>query len=121
MARILIVDDSAFMRAALKHIVEFSGHEVVGLAANGTEAIKLYEKLKPELVTMDILMPGDGSDGLETAKAIRKKHPTAKVIMITALGQEEKQKQAEQIGVAGYIRKPFREAEITDEITKALG
>ena len=120
MARILIVDDASFMRASLKHIIEYSGHQVVGSAANGTEAIQLYEKLKPELVTMDILMPGDGSDGLETAKAIRKKYPEAKVIMITALGQESKQRQAEQIGVSGYIRKPFKEEEVTAEIDKAL-
>ena len=120
MARILIVDDSAFMRAALKHIIEFSGHQVVGAAANGTEAIQLYEKLNPELVTMDILMPGDNGDGLNTAKAIREKYPEVKIIMITALGQENKQREAEKIGVAGYIRKPFTEKDVTSQINKAL-
>ncbi len=119
MAHIVVVDDASFMRGSLKFIIESSGHEVVGTGKNGTEALELYKKLKPDLITLDILMKG--IDGLAALKAIREYDPEAKVIMVTALGQEEKQRQAAELGAAGYIRKPFKQSEIIDEIEKALG
>lgn len=119
MAKVLIVDDAAFMRGSLEFIIKNSGHEVVGAAKDGKEAIELYKNLKPDLVTLDILMKE--VDGLKTLEAIMRHDPDARVVMITALGQEEKQKQAERLGAKGYIRKPFKQAEITEEIKKVLG
>lgn len=119
MAKVLIVDDAAFMRGSLEFIVKNSGHEVVGAAKDGKEAIELYKSLKPDLVTLDILMKE--VDGLKTLEAIMRQDPKAKVVMITALGQEEKQKQAEMLGAKGYIRKPFKQTEIVEEIKKVLG
>lgn len=119
MAKVLIVDDAAFMRGSLEFIVKNTGHEVVGAAKDGKEAIELYKSLKPDLVTLDILMKE--VDGLKTLEAIIRHDPKAKVVMITALGQEEKQKQAERLGAKGYIRKPFKQAEIVEEIKKVLG
>ena len=119
MAKILIVDDASFMRGSLKYIVEGAGHNVVGMAKDGQEALELYRKLKPDVVTLDILM--GGMDGLSALKEIMKEDPEAKVIMVTALGQEEKQAEARKLGACGYIRKPFKQAEIVNEIKWVLG
>jgi len=119
MATILIVDDAAFMRGSLKYIVEGAGHSVVGMAKDGQEALKLCGKLKPDIVTLDILM--SGMDGLTALKSIKKEAPGVKVVMVTALGQEEKQKEAYELGALGYMRKPFKQTEIVDEIRRVLG
>jgi two-component system, chemotaxis family, chemotaxis protein CheY len=119
MARILIADNAGFMRSCLKYIVENAGHEVVGLAKNGWEAVDLYKKLKPDLVTLDILM--EGMDGLTALAEIKKADAAAKSIMVTALGQEEKQQEAEQLGSSGYIRKPFKPDDIVNEVQRVLG
>ena len=118
MATVLIVDDASFMRGSLKFIVESAGHEVVGMAKDGREALELYKKLKPDLVTLDILM--DEMDGISALTAIRDMDPEAKVIMVTALGQEEKQAEARKLGAVGYIRKPFTMEEIGEEIGRVL-
>jgi len=118
MAKILITDDAAFMRGSLKYIVEGAGHNVVGTAKDGQEALRLCRKLKPDIVTLDILM--SGMDGLTALKAIKKEAPGAKAIMVTALGQEEKQEEAFKLGASGYIRKPFKQTEIVDEIKRVL-
>ena len=118
MATILIVDDAAFMRGSLKYIVEGAGHSVIGTAKDGQEALKLCGKLKPDIVTLDILM--SGMDGLTALKAIKKDASRTKVVMVTALGQEEKQEEAFKLGASGYIRKPFKQTEIVDEIKRVL-
>jgi two-component system, chemotaxis family, chemotaxis protein CheY len=119
MARILIADDASFMRGSLKFILENAGHEIVGLAENGKVAFDLYKSLKPDLVTLDILMKE--LDGLKGLKSIMEYDPDAKVIMVTALGQEEKQEEARKLGASGYMRKPFKQSEIIDEVAKVLG
>ena len=118
MATILIVDDAAFMRGSLKYIVESAGHSVVGMAKDGQEALRLCRKLKPDIVTLDILM--SGMDGISALEAIKKESSGTKVIMVTALGQEEKQEEAFKLGASGYIRKPFKQTEIVDEIKSVL-
>ena len=118
MATVLIADDASFMRNSLKYIVENAGHTVVGMAKEGQEALELYLKYKPDVVTLDLLMPE--KDGFWALKAITKEDPKAKVIMVTALGNEDKQEEAYEIGAAGYIRKPFKPTEIANEINKVL-
>src|SRR5437764_4304124 len=118
MARILIADNASFMRSCLKYIVENAGHEVVGMAKGGNEAVELYGQLQPDLVTLDILM--EGMDGIAALKEIRKAHPEAKVIMVTALGQDQIQEEARKLGSAGYIRKPFKPEEIIHELQQVL-
>ena len=85
MAKILIVDDAAFMRGSLKYIIEGAGYSVVGTAKDGQEALKLCGKLKPDIVTLDILM--SGMDGISALEAIKKENSGVKVVMVTALGQ----------------------------------
>lgn len=119
MAKILIVDDASFMRGSLKFVVESGGHEVVGMAKNGKEALEMYTKFKPDMVTLDILMKE--MDGITALKEIIKRDPKAKVVMVTALGLEEKQKEAQSYGASGFIRKPFKESEILKEVEKVMG
>ena len=86
MAKVLIVDDAAFMRMMIKDILEKNGYEICGEAANGVQAVELYNKEKPDVVTMDITMPD--MDGIEAVKNIRAQYPDAKIIMCSAMGQQ---------------------------------
>jgi two-component system chemotaxis response regulator CheY len=106
------------MRGSLKYILEQNGHSVVGEATDGAQALQLYKRHKPDLVTLDVLMPV--VDGLSGLKAIKKYDSGAKVIMVTALGQELMQKEASQLGASGYIRKPFSAAAIVGEVERVL-
>lgn len=119
MAKILIVDDSAFMRGSLKFIVEEDGHLVIGMAANGKEAVERYRQLKPDVVTLDIVM--QEMDGLSALKAIKQEDPKASIIMVTSLNQNEVTKQAQELGVAGFITKPFNPQDIKTEVKRVLG
>lgn len=118
MARILVVDDAAFMRGSLEFILTNAGHEVVGTGKDGNEGIELFRRLKPDIITMDILMKG--MDGLTALKTIKEESPEVKIVMITALGQEAREREAEELGASGYIRKPFKQEEIVNEIRRVL-
>ena len=118
MATMLIVDDAAFMRSSLKYIVENAGHKVVGVAKEGEEALELYRKFKPDVVTLDVLMTG--MDGFSALRKIMKEDPAAKVVMVTAVGNEDRQEEARKLGASGYIRKPFKQTEIVEEVERVL-
>lgn len=118
MAKLLITDDAAFMRMTLRNIVTNAGYEVVAEAKNGQEAIELYKKHRPDLVTMDITMPD--MNGIEALKKIKEIDPDAKVIMCSALGMQYMIIDAIQLGAIDYIRKPFDENQIQEAIEKAL-
>lgn len=118
MARILVVDDAAFMRMTLKNIITQAGHEVVGEAGNGIEAIDTFKAVKPELVTMDITMPE--MDGIQALKEIKKCDPKAKVVMCSAMGQQGVVIEAIQSGAADFIVKPFNADRINESIGKVL-
>ncbi len=117
-AKVLVVDDAAFMRMMLKDILHKNGHEVVGEAANGFEAVQMYQQLKPDLVTMDITMPE--MEGVEALKQIRKKDPNAKVVMCSAMGQQMMVLQAIQAGARDFIVKPFQPDRVLGAVEKAL-
>lgn len=118
MVNILIVDDASFMRGSLKYIVEMGGHQVVGMAKDGNEAIAMYKQFKPDIVTLDILMKG--MDGITALKNIMELDHKAKVIMVTALGTDDKKEKSISFGAVGYIRKPFKQVEIIAEIEKVM-
>lgn len=118
MARILIVDDSALMRRSLAGIIRSGGHEIVGEASNGMQALVEYGSIRPDLVTMDITMPL--SDGIEALAKIIEKYPDAKVIMISALNQKENVFEAIKLGAKNYILKPFEEKKIINTINQVL-
>jgi len=107
MKRVLVVDDAVFMRNNLKMTLERNGYSVVGEAENGLVALERYRQLKPDLVTMDLTMPE--VDGITALKMIKQIDPKAKVVMITAMGQEYMVKDAIVAGAVGFIVKPFKE------------
>lgn len=118
MGGILIVDDSLFLRHSLKTIFEAHGLEVVGMAEDGQEAIALYGSLMPDLVTMDMTMPH--LDGISALKAIREIDPQAKVVMISAMGQELRVVESIQCGASGFVIKPFKEEQLIATVEKLL-
>ena len=119
MAKILVVDDAAFMRMMLSNILTKMGHEVVGEADNGKTAIEEYKKLKPDIVTMDITMPH--LNGIEAVKGIREIDGEARIIMVSAMGQKEMVIEAVKAGAKDFIVKPFKEDVIKDTINRTLG
>ncbi|MBP2637126.1 MAG: response regulator with CheY-like receiver, AAA-type ATPase, and DNA-binding domain [Firmicutes bacterium] len=118
MAKILICDDSIFMRMLLKGILVPAGHSIVGEASNGWEAVELYQSCKPELVTMDITMKE--LDGITALKKIKTQDPQAKVIMVSSMGQQEIIVSALKAGASDFIIKPFSEERILEIIGHAL-
>ena len=105
MKKIVVVDDAEFMRLALKTSLEKNGYEVVGEAENGLKGLELYKSKKPDIITLDITMPI--MEGIATLKEIMKYDPKANVIMVSALGQESKVRQAVVLGAKSFIVKPF--------------
>ncbi|MDF1557149.1 MAG: response regulator [ANME-2 cluster archaeon] len=118
MADILVVDDADFIRSLLKDILSNNGHRVVGEAVDGVEAILKYRELKPDLVTMDIVMPK--TTGIEAVKSIKAEDPNARIVMISALGQQKLVMESIRAGAKDFIVKPFNEKTIIEIINKAL-
>jgi len=118
MARVLIADDASFMRQMIREIIEPEGHEVVGEATNGIEAVDLYNALLPDLVTMDIVMPK--RSGIDAVKTILADHPTSCVVMCSALGQETLVMEALTAGARDFIVKPFKPDSVIETITKVV-
>lgn len=116
--RILIVDDSSFARSMLTEILVKNGYEVVGEAAKGGEAIEKYGLLKPDLVTMDIAMPG--LDGIDALKEIISIYPEAKVVMVSSVHSKEIVKTVLLAGATDYVIKPFTKERLLKAIDKAL-
>lgn len=118
MARVLIVDDAAFMRKVLSDAIVQGGHDVIGEAENGREAVEMYMELRPDLTTLDITMPE--KDGMAALKEILGFDPGARVIMCSALGQESKVLESIKAGARDFVVKPFQPDRVLDAIGKAL-
>lgn len=116
--RVLIVDDAAFMRMMIRNILISGGYEVVGNAENGVEAVELYERLKPDLVTMDITMPE--KDGITAVKEIIALDSEARIVMCSAMGQQALVIEAIQSGAKDFIVKPFRPDRVLEAINKVM-
>ena len=119
MAKVLIVDDAAFMRMMIKDILEKNGFEVIGEANNGIKAVELYKVEKPDVVTMDITMPD--MDGIEAVKAIKSFDADAKIIMCSAMGQQSMVMDAIRAGAKDFIVKPFQADRVLEAIKKVIG
>ncbi len=115
--RILVVDDSMLMRNVIRSELKHEGYEIIE-AHSGEEAIEQFKQQQPDLVTMDITM--DGMDGIETAKAIFKLKPEAKIIMVTALDDDELMSPAIKLGIQDFIVKPFTPERLITSVYKAL-
>ncbi len=117
--RVLIVDDAIFMRNMIKDIFAGSGFEVVGEASNGVEAVDKYQQLKPDLTTMDIVMPF--KSGIEATREIVQLDRNAVIVMCSALGQESLVMEAIEAGASDFIVKPFKADDVLAVVKKVLG
>jgi two-component system chemotaxis response regulator CheY len=108
--RLLIVDDAMIMRLRIREIAVKAGWEVVGEAADGIQAVEMFRNLKPDLVTMDIVMPL--MDGVEALRTIRDEEPTARVCMVSAVNQREKLAECIRLGAVDFIVKPFEKSQL---------
>lgn len=117
--KVLVVDDAAFMRMMLKDILIKNGFEVVGEAENGALGVVAFQKLQPDIITMDITMPE--MNGIDAVKAIKSLSPAAKIVMVSAMGQQSMVIEAIQAGASDFIVKPFQPERVVDALTKVLG
>lgn len=119
MAKVLIVDDAAFMRMMIKDILTKNGYNVAGEAENGAKALEKYNEVKPDLVLMDITMPE--VDGIQALKNIKAADPNAKVIMCSAMGQQAMVIESIQAGAKDFIVKPFQPDRVLEAVKKVVG
>lgn len=119
MAKILLVDDAAFMRMMIKDTLSKNGYTELFEASDGAQAVERYAELSPDLVIMDITMPN--MDGLEALKAIRAKDPGASVVMCSAMGQESMVIEAIKSGAKDFIVKPFKPDRILKTVSSIVG
>ena len=116
--RILIVDDSFYMRTMLKNMLTDAGYDVVGEAANGQQALEMAAETKPDLITLDVILPDN--TGLDVLKGLRQQSPDSKVVMCSAVGQEVIVNEAIESGALAYIVKPFSEEKVLEIVGSAL-
>ena len=114
--KVLIAEDETIIRLDLRTLLERAGHEVVGEARDGEEAVKLARELEPDLAIMDVKMPK--LDGIDAARKILDERPIP-IVMLTAYGQDELVSRAVEAGVFGYLVKPFRESDLLPAIQTA--
>ena len=119
--KIVIVEDEIRIREGIRNLLHkmFPKHEVVGEAENGEEGLELVLKLRPDLVSTDIKMPI--MDGLDSARLIVKSDPAAKIIMLSAMGDEDLMKSAKEIGIRVFLQKPFKSDEMLKAIAQVMG
>lgn len=117
--RVLIVDDAVFMRNMIREILAGAGFDVVGEAGNGVEAVERWRELRPDVTTMDIVMPF--RSGIEATRDIVSSEPGAVVVMCSALGQESLVMEAIEAGASDFIVKPFKPEEVLGVVRKVLG
>lgn len=116
--KVLIADDSQFMRNALKTILEKCECEVVAMAENGAQAVARFKELKPDIVTLDIVMPQ--VNGFEALKLLKSIDPAVKVIMVTSMSSKEDVLKCRELGAQYYLLKPFEEEKVKDTIKQVI-
>lgn len=117
--RLLVVDDTAFMRWHLRRLLEQHGYRVVGEASNGWEAVEKYRELRPEVVTMDLTMPEMG--GLAAVRAILREDPSARIVVLSAMRQKAIVMEAIRAGARDFVVKPFRPERLIEAIQRLAG
>ena len=115
---VLVCDDAIFMRTMVSDILEKAGFEVLGQAESGVQAIEKYKQLKPDFVTMDIVMPEMG--GIDAVREIRKLDPNAKILMCSAMGQQALVVEAIQAGAKDFVVKPFQPSRVLEAVQRVL-
>lgn len=119
--KVLVVDDAVFMRKMIGDILRKEGYEVIGEAENGQEAVDKYTQLRPDLVTMDIVMPKvNDMDGIGAVRQIMDKDPQAKILMVSAMGQHALVVEAIQAGAKDFVTKPFQPSRVLEAAKRVL-
>jgi two-component system chemotaxis response regulator CheY len=116
--KVLVIDDSPFIFKAVKKALEPNGFEITGHGENGKLGLELYQQNKPDIITLDVTMPV--MDGLETAKALLQINPSVKIIMLSAMGDDDLIAAAKKIGVKSFLSKPFKAEELLNAINALL-
>jgi len=116
---VLVCDDAIFMRTMISDILTQAGFEVVGEAETGVQAVEKYRQLKPDLVTMDIVMPDMG--GIDAVREICRESPDAKILMCSAMGQQALVVEAIQAGAKDFVVKPFQPSRVLEAVQRVLG
>lgn len=117
--RIMVVDDSRLVRVQLGDILAGTEYEIAAYCRSGEDAIAQYDEIKPDLVTMDIIM--QGMDGLDATELILKEHPDARIVMISSLAYDDTFERAKAIGARGFVDKPFHQEQLLRVFEQALG
>lgn len=115
---VLVCDDAVFMRTMVSDILSQAGFTVVGEAENGKQAVEKYQQLRPDLVTMDIIMPEMG--GIEAVKKITQFDPGARILMCSAMGQQSLVQEALQAGARDFVVKPFQPSRVLEAVQRVL-
>jgi two-component system chemotaxis response regulator CheY len=116
---VLVCDDAIFMRTMITDILSQAGYDIVGEAESGSQAVQRYRDLRPDLVTMDIVMPDMG--GIEAVREIVKHDPDAKILMCSAMGQQALVVEAIQAGAKDFVVKPFQPSRVLEAVQRVLG
>ena len=116
--RVMVVDDSRIQEVQMRKLLEETDYEVACYCSSGEQALEVYGKVKPDVVTMDIIMPG--MDGLETAQAILEEYPEARIIMVSSLAYDDTFEEAKTIGAKGFIVKPFDRDRLLAALDEAM-
>lgn len=119
MKRIMVVDDSRMVMLQMEKLLDGTEYEIAAYCRSGEEALERYGKVLPDLVTMDIIMPG--MDGLETTEAILEEYPDAQIVMVSSLAYEDTFEEARSIGAKGFIDKPFDREHLLELLDRLLG
>lgn len=115
----LVCDDAIFMRTMISDILSQAGFEIVGEAESGVQAVQQYRNLRPDLVTMDIVMPDMG--GIDAVREICKEDPSARILMCSAMGQQALVVEAIQAGAKDFVVKPFQPSRVLEAVQRVLG
>ena len=114
--KVLVTDDSAFMRSMVSKVISETDSEVIGEAVDGADGVEKYKELNPDIVFLDIMMPN--MNGIDALKAIKAINPNARVVMCTSVGQEKVITQAVEAGASDFIVKPFKKEDIIAVLSK---
>ena len=115
--RVMVVDDSRIQEVQIRNLLADSDYEVAAYCRNGEDALASYGEVMPDVVTMDIIMPG--MDGLETAAAMLEEHPGARIVMVSSLAYDETFDEANEIGARGFLDKPFSREQLLEALDRA--
>lgn len=116
--RVMVVDDSRIQEIQIRNLLEGTDYEVAAYCRNGEDALASYGEVKPDLVTMDIIMPG--MDGLETTRALLEEHPEARIVMVSSLAYDDTFAEAKDVGARAFLDKPFDQEHLLDALNRAL-